>query len=84
MKKIEQLTNGHIIIGKLGRLEEGPEPNWIHNGEIELFVQKHNNEIILIVPNNIDWAEYTKENFHEDSNSFENEGYCMKIIDWNL
>ena len=81
---INQLENGHKIMGKLGHDAGESEPKWSYEGEIELYIQKHKGKIVLITCLNTDWAEYGVNDFHEPSSTFETEGYYMKVVKWNV
>jgi hypothetical protein len=86
MKRIEEkLENGHKIKGKLGfYVEHKSEPDWIYEGEIELYVERYKGKIVTITPKNEAWAEYVLDDYSEEDKCFEAEGYYMKVLDWNL
>lgn len=76
--KLKDLEHGQLVLARLGRAGED-DIAWDPWQHMRLFVQRHDDKIVLITTKDIPWAEYTLDDFNPESSLFTAEDYYMQI-----
>ena len=81
LEKLKDLDSGVIVKYTLGRyVEDKSEPDWKQETEGPLYIQRDmTGNIVIITPMNEAWAEYGPDDYSDVFDTFENEGYFMKV-----